>query len=205
MIRSLFFLLVMLGCGSLSALELRLPIHAGRLDTMDRALDARSFINREKAIQGKMFEPNPDNESLYESLEPGPEQAFIIFKVAVLPGRSISRFDYELVIDGRAYACQSMALANQSVFDFRLLEVQGPQEVMLLYTVPEKATSASLRSAYTQLPMPTISGLRLQPEETPAPVELEKVEEESSTEEGAAAEKGEEKPSENETPEAKKD
>lgn len=168
MTRIFLFLFAALLALSLCALDLPLPIHAGRLESYERSLAAQSFISQEKAVQNKTFEAGLDNEALRESRSPDEEQAFVIFKVSVLPQRSISRFDYELVIEGRAYKCQSMALANQPDFDFRLLETTGPQELLLLFSVPEKAKSASLRSRFAQLPMPAISGLTLQETEESA-------------------------------------
>jgi hypothetical protein len=166
-----FFLVICLSFLSLSwAGSLPVLFHAGRLDSLERVLDSRRFIQKEQAIRQNRLLPKDDDSDLIEECAPDAEQAFIILSIAVYPGRSIAPTDYLLQTDGIEYPCLGMALKNKQIFDFRLLEKNGPAEVLLIFSCPANARGATLKCAYTEMPIPAISGLILQePEPEPEP------------------------------------
>lgn len=153
------------------AASLPVLFHAGRLDKLERSSDSRKFILKETALKQNRLSPGANDGDLVEERSPEENQVFIVLSISVYPGRSIGLSDYLLQVEGREYPCLGMASAQNQFFDFRLLEAKGPAEVLLIFSCPASARGATLKSAHTQMPIPTISGLVLQePEPEPAPV-----------------------------------
>ena len=156
-----------------AAMAVNLPVifHAGRLDQLERGSDSRKFILKDAALKQNRLAPGENDVDLVEERSPEDNQVFVVLNISVYPGRSIGPSDYLLQAEGSEYPCQGMASARNQVFDFRLQEVKGPAEVLLIFSCPASARGATLKSAHAEMPVPPISGLVLQePEPEPAPV-----------------------------------
>ncbi|MDD3952449.1 MAG: hypothetical protein PHY82_00880 [Lentisphaeria bacterium] len=168
---------------SAGAVSLPVLFHAGRLDKLDRVSEPLKFIQKEAALKQNRLVPGANDSDLVEERSADENRVFIVLGISVYPGRSVSPSDYVLQVDGSEYPCLGMASAKIQVFDFRLLEIQGPAEVLLLFSCSAAARGATLKSAHADLPIPAMTGLVLQepepepePAQAPAPVvEADKV------------------------------
>ncbi len=156
---------------AVQAMNLPVLFHAGRLDKLDRGSEPRKFILKEAALKQNRLVPGGNDGDLVEEYSPDEDRVFVVLSISVYPGRSVSPSDYVLQVEGSEYPCLGMASASTQVFDFRLLDMQGPAEVLLIFSCLASARGATLKSAHADMPIPAISGLVLQePEPEPAPV-----------------------------------
>lgn len=177
MFRKLFFLLSCIIILNVYSASLNLSFHAGTLLKIERITDSVRLVNKTAAIKGGLLLAGQNNSALAEDLEALEGQVFIVLTVSLAGGRSISPFDYTLQVDAVDYPCLAMAQSNSSIFDFRFIECEGPNEIQLLFACPDSAYNAVLKSAYSQLPVPVISSLVLQKKENVIVENLEKTEE----------------------------
>lgn len=153
------------------AVNLPVFFHAGRLDKLERGSEPLKFIRKEDALKQNRLLPGASDSDLVEDRSPEDSKVFIVLSISVFPKRSVSPSDYVLQVDGSEYPCLGMASTQTRFFDFRLLDMKGPAEALLLFSCPAAARGATLKSAHADLPIPPITGLVLQePEPEPAPL-----------------------------------
>jgi len=159
-----------------AAVAFPVKIHAGTIEKMERLETPLAFVKLGEALAtGDTSAPEIVPAWLRED-RPAPEgQVYVVFTVAVLSDRSLSRFDYALAADGQQYPCLGLALEQTNVFDERRIEQRGAGVVKLAFACPATASDASLVSRYPDLPLSAVNDIVLiekipepEPEPTPA-------------------------------------
>ncbi len=148
-------------------------IHAGTIEKMERLETPLAFVKVSEAVAtGDMSAPEIVPAWLREE-RPAPDgQVYVVFTVAVLSDRSLSRFDYALAADGQHYPCLGLALEQANVFDERRLEQRGAGIVKMAFACPATSSTVSLVSRYPDLPLTAVNDIVLiekAPEPEPAP------------------------------------
>ena len=151
-----------------------LRIHAGTIERMERLEVPLAFVKLSEAVAaGDMSAPDIVPAWLREERSAPDGQVYVVFTIAVLPDRSLSRFDYALAADGQQYPCLGLALESANVFDERRIEQRGAGIVKMAFACPASAGSASLVSRYPDLPLSDVKDIVLiekAPEPEAAPV-----------------------------------
>lgn len=151
-----------------------LKIHAGTIERMERLEVPLAFVKLSEAVAaGDMSAPDIVPAWLREERSAPDGQVYVVFTIAVLPDRSLSRFDYALAADGQQYPCLGLALESANVFDERRIEQRGAGIVKMAFACPASAGDASLVSRYPDLPLSDVKDIVLiekAPEPEAAPV-----------------------------------
>jgi hypothetical protein len=146
-----------------------LKIHAGTIERMERLETTLPFVKLEEAVaSGEQSAPEIVPGWLREERPAPAGLVYVVFTVAVLPERSLSRFDYALEADGQRYPCLGMALEQGAVFDGRRLEQRGAGIVKIAFACPATASDAALVSRYHEVPLNSVRDIVLI-EKEPAP------------------------------------
>jgi len=159
-----------------AAVAFPVKIHAGTIEKMERLETPLAFVKLGEALAaGDTSAPEIVPAWLREDRPVPDGQVYVVFTVAVLPDRSLSRFDYALAADGQQYPCLGLALEQTNVFDERRIEQRGAGVVKLAFACPATASDASLVSRYPDLPLSAVNDIVLiekipepEPEPTPA-------------------------------------
>lgn len=170
----LFFLSSWCFCQSLGPFPL--PIHAGRIERLERVATPVDFVQLEAALaQGESSPPDLVPDVLRTQVSPPTGEVYLVFTVAIQADRSLSTLDYRLQAQGREFTCKGMALESNNAYDLRRVVQKGPAVVKLLFTCPEKAEEAVLASAFLQIPLTRIPKIVLlePPEEESKEAEAE--------------------------------
>lgn len=136
-----------------AAAALPTAVHGGRLLRLERLDTAVACIDMEQAIAAGHIEAGSGDSALEAERAPAAGTCFAVAVFELDRGRSLSKVDYRLEVDGQAFDGIAMAL-GEAAFDPRRQVVTEPGVARVLFAVPSDAERVSLAPALlTTVPM----------------------------------------------------
>ena len=147
-------------------------LHCGQLLRLERVTLPVAWVDVARAAAEGNLEAGTGSAETTGQRAPADGMAFAVAVFEVKSGRSLSRYDYRLEVEGKRTDCLALAV-GENPFDVRRWKVASAGEVRMLFEVPAEAPAVNLVAALNlSLPLRQIKGLAFAPPVAAAPAAL---------------------------------
>lgn len=138
--------------------QLPCPCGPGTIVAFEKSTAAQQFVDFELAVKADQPMPADSRPDALLKSQPCPAgKVYLIFKVKVAEGRSLSKFDYMLETNTRqTLLCREMGHGEADFFDFRLKAQTGPGDYRLIFECPKDVYEVKLCSSFLSVGLPPV-------------------------------------------------